>query len=414
MNLPLRLLYLLLALVLGGCMKLREGLTALASPISHIGVTSRVEPTAARLERLKAPVGFRVEPWATGLGAPRMMTVAPDGTVLVTRPKQGDVLALRDTDGDGKADERRVAASGLPTVHGITLHEGKVYLATDERIWMAALQPDGLLGKPEVLVQGLPSTGRHPKHSLAVGPGGQLFAHVGSSCDACEEEDPLRSTLLRFNLDGTGRDIYARGLRNTLGFDWHPTTHQLWGMDMGSDHRGDNLPPEELNRIEQGKHYGWPYAYGAREVDMLVKPPPGGRTKQEFVETTEPSVLGYQAHSSPIGFIFYRGTQFPEEYRGDAFVAMHGSWNRKPPSGYSVVRVRFDERGEPLGFEHFVTGWLLPDGESHFGRPAGLAEARDGALLVSDDSNGLIYRVSYRGEDIGSEDSASHPLAPRT
>jgi len=208
----------------------------------------------------------------------------------------------------------------------------------------------------------------------------------------CREADPRSATILRIGA-GPAPAVFARGLRDTVGFDWHPETHELWGMDNGTDERGNDVPPEELNQLKEGADYGWPYVYGKREVDAAMEDPPD-TTKEKYAATTEPSVLEYQAHSAPAAMLFYRGDQFPAEYRGDAFVAMHGSLNRDPPTGYKVVRIRF-EHGTPKGFEDFLTGFLLPEGNRHIGSPAGLTVAKDGALLVSDDGNGIIYRVSY-------------------
>jgi glucose/arabinose dehydrogenase len=198
--------------------------------------------------------------------------------------------------------------------------------------------------------------------------------------------------MLRAGLDGSTRTVFARGLRNTIGFDWHPETGTLWGMDHGSDFRGDDLPPEELNRIVSGGNYGWPYCYGEREIDPIIQDPPG-TTKEAYCAATLPSVLENQAHEAPIGMVFYDGTAFGAEYSGDAFVALHGSWNRFPPTGFEVVRIRFDA-GEPVAIEDFVSGFLIEGGNAQFGRPAGITVAPDGALIFSDDANGMIYRVA--------------------
>jgi glucose/arabinose dehydrogenase len=206
--------------------------------------------------------------------------------------------------------------------------------------------------------------------------------------------------MLRAALDGTTRSTFASGLRNTIGFAWHPTTGQLWGMDHGSDWRGDDIPPEELNAIAEGGDYGWPYCYGARQIDPVIQDPPQG-SKEQYCATTRRPALSTQAHKAPIGFTFYTGSSFPAEYQGDAFIAMHGSWNRLPPTGYEVVRLVFDDDAVPQRFEPFVTGFLSDDGASTFGRPAGIAVAPDGALLFSDDSSGVIYRVSYGAADAG-------------
>lgn len=395
----MRALLVLLSLgsaLFAGCMQAKEAAIVLFSPISKLERPSGVKPTRERIASLRLPPGYGIEVFAEGLGAPRMMATLSDGTVLVTRPDEGDVLSLRDGDGDGVVDQVETVLSGLKKVHGIAVREGRVFLVGAE-VWTAELA-DSKVGPVKSIFGPIPVDGRHDKHTLNLGPDGKLYVSVGSSCDACEGEHPLRARILRMGADGTGMEVFAEGLRDVKQFDWHPATGELWAMDMGSDHRGDNLPPEELNRIVRGGHYGWPFAYGKRAVDMLTVPPSGGLTKEAFAAQTLPSVMEYQAHASPIGFLFYRGDQFPAASRGDAFVAMHGSWNRDPPSGYEVVRIRF-ENGQPVAFEPFVSGWLLPGGGERFGRPAGLAELPDGSLLISDDAEGVIYRVRYMGAE---------------
>ncbi len=202
--------------------------------------------------------------------------------------------------------------------------------------------------------------------------------------------------MLQVNTDGSGRRVVMEGLRNTIGFGWHPATRELWGMDNGRDFLGDDLPPEELNRILPGRNYGWPFAFGNKQPDGLLFPNhPKGTTQRAFVAKSQAPLLNYQAHSAPMAMAFYNGSQFPAEYRGDAFVAMRGSWNRNPPTGYKVVRVRF-KNGWPVCIEDFLTGFLIEGGRAFFARPVGVVMARDGALLISDDTNGIIYRVVYR------------------
>jgi glucose/arabinose dehydrogenase len=206
--------------------------------------------------------------------------------------------------------------------------------------------------------------------------------------------------------DGSDRRLFARGLRNTLGFGWHPEMREMWGMDHGSDWRGDGEPPEELNRLVEGGDYGWPYAYAERRQDPEMWPRLasgeagkdrlGGNTPDAWLEASQPVALGYTAHAAPIGLAFYTGTQFPAEYRNGAFVAFRGSWNREPASGYELVRVRF-ERGRPVRFERFLTGFLVEDGKAQFARLADVAVAKDGSLLVADDENGVVYRVRWTG-----------------
>ena len=359
----------------------------------HIFQPAQREFADFLVETLALAAGFQVRVFARNLGKPRMMAVAEDGTVYVTRPDQNDVVALQDNDHDGHAERTFIVVRNLEKVHGIAIHRGYLYLAAPKKLYFAPLLEGGTAGEARVLVDDLPDGGQHGNRTIAFGPNG-LYLSVGSTCNACNETNLENATLLRFEAGMRDRRIFARGLRNTIGFDWHPETGELWGMDHGSDWRGDDQPPEELNRLQSGKDYGWPFCYADRKVDKLVPAVPKGKTKEEHCATTEPPVLTYQAHSAPIAMLFYRSTQFPQEFRGDAFVAMHGSWNRKQPVGYKVVRIRFKE-GRPVQVEDFLTGFLSQQDGSYFGRPAGLAVAREGSLLVSDDANGVIYIVSH-------------------
>lgn len=367
-------------------------------------VVSRVEKpdsvafTAAHLRSIVVPAGFRVGVFAEGVGNARMMVLADDGTVYITRPKTGDVVALRDADGDGRSDGMRTLVSGLPHVHGIALRGGRLYLATPTQLFRADLQPDGTAGTPRLLSDNMPDGGQHPNRTLGFGPDGMLYISVGSTCNSCLEPNPENATMLRMSAEGGPRAIFAKGLRNTVGFAWHPTTGELWGMDNGRDEHGDDFPPEELNRIEESGDYGWPFCLADRKPDRQQFPnPPGGATHEKYCAPTKDPVLTYTAHSAPMAFVFYGGEQFPRSYNGDAFVALRGSWNRVPVSGHKIVRVRFEE-GRPVRIEDFMTGFLEQGGRARFARPAGLLVARDGSLLVSDDMNGVIYRVTAETE----------------
>lgn len=363
----------------------------------------------AHVRALRVPDGYAVTLFASGLGTPRMMETAPDGTVLVTRPDAGDVVALRDRDGDGRADEARIAARGLPGVHGIDIDAGALFLASSTTLWTAPLAAGAQALAPRAIVTGLPDGGQHANRMVRVGPDGRLFVSVGSSCNDCAEDNQLeRATVIRYERDGSGREILANGLRNTIGYDWQPGSATLWGMDHGSDFHGDRTPPEELNRIVAGGNHGWPICYGRRVVDPMTnarpedlalapgQSEPSGLavTREAWCARTEPAWLTLPAHSAPMAMRFVRGDGFGPGVRGDAFVALHGSWNRGEPVGYKVVRLRFAQSGVPVGVEDFLTGFLLPDGRAVIGRPVGLAFAADGALLVSDDSSGAIYRIS--------------------
>jgi glucose/arabinose dehydrogenase len=358
--------------------------------------------------RLQVPRGFTVNVFASGLRNVRMLEVAPDGTVYATRREQGDVLALRDADGDGRAESVTTFVAGLRGVHGIAQRAGELLLANSTTVWRMPLAG----GTPVPLIQGLPEGGQHPNRMVRVGPDGALYVSVGSSCNDCAEENQLeRATVIRYAADGSSRTVIANGLRNTIGYDWHPASGELWGMDHGSDFRGDHVPPEELNRIVEGGNYGWPICYANQRVDAMTNAAPArvalepGQdrpsmlplTRREFCERTEPARGLYHAHAAPMAMRFYSGSMFPERHRGDAFVALRGSWNRGNPVGYAVLRIRFDERGRPHSFDEFLTGFLDRDGSHFYGRPVGIAIAADGALLVSDDTNGAIYRVAWTG-----------------
>ena len=343
------------------------------------------------IDGLSVPDGFELSVFAAGLADARMLETHGEH-VYVTQPLAGNVLLLADANEDGMADAPVIVASNLPLVHGIVFHEDRVYLATDKTVLRAPVAEDGSFGELVSIIDDLPDGGQHPRRTLGIGPDDLLYISVGSSCDACAETNPENATLLQSSLDGSTRTIFAKGLRNTIGFDWDPETERLWGMDHGSDWRGGDLPPEELNEIEEGNDYGWPYCFGDRQPDPIIQPPPE-QSIEEYCSATAPPTATADAHKAPIAFRFYDGTDFPDEYSGNAFVAMHGSWNRFPPTGYSVERVTFED-GEPRGFELFLTGFLIEGGAAVFGRPAGLTIAPDGALLVSDDLNGMIYRVA--------------------
>ncbi len=342
------------------------------------------------LARLKVPDGFEVSVFARDLGNARMMAVSENGIVYVTRPEQKDVIAL--TEGN---PEPRVIASDLDGIHGIAIRDGRIFLATVHDILAADLNDDGTIGELEKLVDDLPDGGQHGRRTLAFAPDGALHINVGSSCDACFESSEEKAANLRLDVEDGTRAVFAHGLRNMLGFDWHPETGIMWGVDHGVDHLGDELPGEELNKIEQGSHYGWPFCYGDRQPDWVSFTMPEGMPKDEFCQTkTVGPVLAFDAHASVISIRFYPADQFPEDYRNDAFVTLRGSANRTDPAGYKIIHIDF-ENGEPTGAEDFLTGFLSEDGKIEFGRPAGLAITRDGELLVSEDANGVIYKITH-------------------
>ncbi len=381
--------------------------------VGHVLEPEPLDPTPERLAQLDMPAGFEITVFADSLINPRMMAVADDGTVYVTRRSVGDVVMLRDEDGDGAADTRQIVAS-RPQMHGIAIDGQTMYLVTVKDLYQTEIQEGGTLAPLEHLIGDLPDGGQHPNRMVVVGPDGMLYLSAGSTCNACGETNPENATMLRVAPDGSSRTIFASGLRNTIGYGFHPESEVLYGMDHGIDWLGDNVQHEELNRLAQGATYGWPYVYADGKYNPQDQPPGDISMEEWAAQSTEPVGL-YTPHAAPMQMTYYTGDAFPEEYRGDAFIAMRGSWNRQPPSGYEVVRIQFED-GRPVGFEPFVTGFLVQEGGTwgHLGRLAGIAQAADGSLLLSDDTNGVIYRIAYTGADSAGADTsmASGARAP--
>ena len=382
--------------------------TADVEVVGHVVEPVQLPPAADDLSVLRVPAGFEVNVFARELENPRMLAVAASGDVYVTRRKVGDVLLLRDTDGDGAADEQTVIAN-RPGMHGIAITGDTLYLTTVKDLYLAKIQADGTLDSLRLLLDDLPDGGQHPNRMVIVGPDKYLYVTAGSTCNACDEPNPENATMLRISPDGKSRTIYASGLRNTIGYAFEPTSGRLYGMDHGIDWLGDNEQHGELNEIVRGKGYGWPYVYADNQYNPADYPP-DGVTMEDWADRSAPAIGRYVPHAAPMQLDFYEGTAFPEDYRGDAYITMRGSWNRNPPAGYEVVRIKFEE-GKPVGFEPFVQGFVMQDGDEwgHRGRLCGLVQAGDGSLLFTDDTNGVIYRVSYTGD--GSE-TPSEPMRP--
>jgi Raf kinase inhibitor-like YbhB/YbcL family protein len=352
------------------------------------------ELPAPEVSQLHVPAGFGIQKFAENLGNIRILAIGPNGSVYVTRREEGDILMFR-VGADGLATGQPVRVASRSGLHGITFSKGKVYLASVHEIFKADVRPDGTFGPLDMVIHDLPDAGQHNTRTVQIGPDDMMYISVGSTCNECAEPNPENATILRASLDGKSRSIFASGLRDTVGWGWQPQTGELWGVDNGMDGLGDNVQPEELNHIEKGKRYGWPYLFGDNQPNPHLDPP-GGLQKSELAKTNVPMALGYTAHAAPMQMSFYNASQFPAEYQGDAFVSMRGSWNRKPPSGYEVVRIHF-KNGQAVSMEPFVTGFVTPEGEH--GRIVGNAVAQDGSLLFTDDRNGVIYRVSYVGND---------------
>jgi len=341
------------------------------------------------VELLKVPKDWSIQVAASGLGKPRMLYALNDSQLYVTRRDAGDVLLLKDSDGDNKFDEVKTVAADFKGVHGITMKDDWLYLCNNNELRRYKVTDDGSLGEKQMLFKDMPSAGQHPNRTMDFGPDGMLYISIGTLCNDCKEGDREAASIVQVDPKTWKRTIFASGLRNTIGFDWHPTTNEMYGVDNGGDAKGDDWPPEELNHIQKGMNYGYPFAYGKREIDYS-REDPAGNSKEKWVMNTEPSILEMQAHLAPIGFQFFpTGTALA----GDGLVCWHGSWNRSKPVGFSVQRIKFSN-GKPTGVEDFLTGFLK--GKTRFGRPAGVAITATGTVFISDDANGVLYCVKHK------------------
>jgi glucose/arabinose dehydrogenase len=383
--------------VIGGCAALiRLGIVpegyAVNVPLRQALLGRGVEapPESAFGSRIRSPEGSSVGLFAEGVAGARFLRLTEAGDLLVSQPRSGRVLLLfRDADGDGRADGRRILLEGLNQPHGLDVHEGQLYVGETDAVARVAFDAEGRRthGDLERVVTGLPAGGNHWTRTVRIGTDGWMYVSVGSSCNVCFEEDERRAALLRFRPDGSEAEIFASGLRNSVGFDWKPDTGELFATDNGRDLLGDDFPPCELNRVVRGGFYGWPLANGDRVVD-----PDLGVGRESEVEASIPPVHGFRAHTAPLGITFLQGDSAPAPYRGAALVALHGSWNRHEKDGYEVVSLHWHPDGS-VEERPFLSGFL-EDGDV-IGRPVDVAEGPDGAIYVSDDYAGSIYRIGW-------------------
>jgi len=342
-----------------------------------------------QLDLIELPPGFSISIYASDVPNARSMTLSPNGTLFVGTRTAGNVYAIVDRDHDNTADEVITLAQGLNMPNGVAFRDGALYVAEVNRIQRyddieARLKHPP---RPVVVNDGFPRDRHHGWKFIRFGPDGLLYVQVGAPCNICERDDERYASITRMKPDGSGLEVFARGVRNTVGFDWHPKTHQFWFTDNGRDRLGDDLPPDELNHAPQkGLHFGYPYCHGMGIPD----PEFGSKRKcEEFV----PAAMALGPHVAALGMRFYTGTMFPDEYRNQIFIAEHGSWNRSTPVGRRVTVVRL-ENNRGVKYEVFAEGWL--QGNRAWGRPVDVLVMPDGAMLVSDDQAGVIYRISYK------------------
>ncbi|BEH08549.1 sorbosone dehydrogenase family protein [Geobacter sulfurreducens subsp. ethanolicus] len=339
------------------------------------------------------PPGFSIAVYADNVPGARSMALGAKGTLFVGSRGQGKVYALMDRNGDQVADEVITIAKGLQMPNGVAFRNGSLYVAEVSRVLRYDAIEERLKNppKPVVVNDSFPDKAHHGWKFIRFGPDGRLYVPVGAPCNVCEEKDPRFATIMRMNPDGTGLDIFANGVRNTVGFDWHPGTGELWFTDNGRDWLGNDIPPDELNRAPRpGLHFGFPYRHG-RDI-----PDPEFGAKRNPDQFVAPEMeLG--PHVAALGMRFYNGTMFPERYRNQIFIAEHGSWNRSERIGYRVTLVRL-EGNRAVSYEPFAEGWL--DNDKVWGRPVDVQVMPDGSMLVSDDKAGAIYRISYRQQPL--------------
>jgi len=347
------------------------------------------------LDRIELPEGFEIAIYRDGLEAARSMAITDTGTLFLgtrsnrKREKVGKVYAVTNPDGDGRGDEIMTLLEGYNVPNGVALRDGDLYVAEVHRVTRFDDIESNLeqLPEPVVIRDSFPDEYHHGWKYLRFGPDERLYVPVGAPCNICEPEAG-QGTIVSIAEDGSDLRIHADGVRNSVGFDWDPATGELWFTDNGRDLWGENTPPEELNHAPvAGAHFGYPYRYGKNLVDDSFAT---DRDSDEFTG----AALEFPAHNALLGMRFYTGGQFPADYHGDIFIASHGSWNRLEPDGYKLYRVRMDQ-GQAVEWEEFATGWLTEEGK-FWGRPVDVEIAPDGSLLVSDDFNGLVYRISYQ------------------
>lgn len=377
---------------------------------------------------IKVPPGFVVSVYAKGLECPRQMALSPNGTLFVGTKinRNGKVYAITDKNKDGIGDQIVTIADNLKCPNGVAFHNGALYVAEINRILrydniesklsqLSKLDTSTRLAPPTVVNSAFPSEGHHGWKYIRFGPDEKLYVPVGAPCNVCEPEKKIFATIMRMNKDGSNLELFASGIRNTVGFDFHPQTRQLWFTDNGRDMLGDDIPPDELNcATKVGLNFGFPYRYGANLPDPIF----GNKVTTNKNFTPPAMLLG--PHVAALGMRFYNGKQFPPQYQGNIFIAEHGSWNRSRKTGCRVSRIVLDSKandtkdkskGAKSGtdyssrekfsrarYETFAEGWLNQAKQEYAGRPVDILVTHDGALLVSDDTAGVIYRISYKSQ----------------
>lgn len=350
-------------------------------------------PVNIQLEKLKLPAGYEVSLYAEGVKNARSMCLSPEGTLYVGTRNEGNVYALKDTDGDMVVDKQYTLLSGGTMPNGVAYMDGDLYVAELNRILKFKNIESNLgnPGTPEVIFEGYPTKKHHGWKYIAFGPDGKLYVPVGAPCNICKSDDEVFASITRINKDGTGMEIVQEGVRNSVGFTWHPETNELFFTDNGGDMLGDDLPACELNKASQdGMHFGYPYCH---QGDTPDKDHGSAGVCSDYT----PPFQKLGPHVAPLGCEFHRGGNFPASLDNTIFIAEHGSWNRSKKIGYRITTVSLDDNNNADGYNDFITGWLDDASQEAWGRPVDLEWLPDGSMLISDDLANAIYRVRYTG-----------------
>lgn len=357
-----------------------------------IGLLVKPNNTDLPLEKLKLPEGFEISIFADSVVNARSLAYSPSGTLFVSTRSEGNVYALQDTDGDYLVDKRYTILQGGNMPNGVAFRDGDLYIAEVNRILKISDIESKLdhPGTPEIVYDKYPTDKHHGWKYIAFGPDGKLYVPVGAPCNICESKEAVYASMTRMNVDGTGLEVVHSGIRNSVGFDWHPVTQKLYFTDNGRDLMGDDMPECELNYApNDNMHFGYPYCHQGDTPD-----PEFGKTRKCDEFTPPAAKLG--PHTAPLGMTFYTGAQFPEMYKNQIFVARHGSWNRSKKSGYDIIFATLNAEGIVTDTQPFITGWLDENTDDVWGRPVDMEILPDGSMLISDDYADVIYRVYYK------------------
>jgi glucose/arabinose dehydrogenase len=368
-----------------------DGIVPVAGPSARNGPSEKAPPGPLTLSALELPPGFSIEVYSAEVPNARSFALGPKGVVFVSNRTEHNVYALVDKNGDHKVDAVKVVAHGLDTPNGIAYRDGTLYIAEVGRL----LRLDGIDGKlddppkPKLITDQLPKETWHGWRYIKFGPDGWLYLPIGAPCNLCERDDPRFASISRIKPDGTGLEVFASGVRNSLGYDWNPQTKELWFTDNGRDELGDDQPGDELDRAgKAGLHFGFPYCHQGNLLD-----PSFGKGKS--CKNYEPPARVLGAHVAALGMRFYTGKMFPEKYRNSILLAEHGSWNRAHKDGYRVMLAQLDGN-KVVSYEPLVQGWLNVQTDQVSGRPTDVEMLEDGSLLISDDYRGAVYRLTYK------------------